>query len=78
MCSCLSPSWVHADVMDDNIFIQQDFLNADVTFDDDDEISLKNKGKKGIRFPAHIIDFSDLLIGEILMESISSKKKIFS
>ncbi|XP_078440783.1 putative glycosyltransferase [Wolffia australiana] len=66
MYRCSSPSWVHTDVMDDNIYMHQ------IT-----EPSLTTEGRKEKWFPTHIIDFTDLLIGDPLLDLIPIHIDVF-
>lgn len=69
---CSSPSWIHSDVMDDNIHMEhcsithctnQAVSDVDST-SDDAGINVNIEGNKERWYPAHVIDFGDLLIGE--------------
>ncbi|KAJ3673406.1 hypothetical protein LUZ60_006780 [Juncus effusus] len=59
-----SPSWIHSDVMDDNILMQP--LNNNSTVNDSTQW-----------IPSHLIDFSDLSIGDRLLDIIPLYLDVF-
>lgn len=78
---CGSPTWIHSDIMDDNVHMElctpAHCLNGvvsgasaitDVTLD-----ACNVEGNVRYWFPTHILDFSDLTIGKLLLDLFSPR-----
>ncbi|CAA6664381.1 unnamed protein product [Spirodela intermedia] len=82
---CSSPSWIHSDVMDDNIHMEHSPLthctNQAVSDGDstsvDSGINVNIEGNKERWYPAHIIDFSSLFIGDPICDLIPIHIDVF-
>jgi hypothetical protein len=64
-----SPSWIHSDIMDDNILMElvstcSDKRAQDGLLENGIDSSSNDIGGNQNWIPTHIIDFSDLSIGE--------------
>lgn len=67
-------SWVHSDIMDDNILMEQ---QSNVQLIDNGSMAIDN-GFEGILWrPSHLIDFSDLSIGDPIYDLIPIHLDVF-
>ncbi|OWM79976.1 hypothetical protein CDL15_Pgr006280 [Punica granatum] len=79
------PSWIHSDIMDDNIHMESCSGDSDCNGKAVDEVvgngSLnghKNEVEEGISWrPSHILDFSDLTVGDPLYDVIPIYLDVF-
>ncbi|KAI4388722.1 hypothetical protein MLD38_001027 [Melastoma candidum] len=75
------PSWIHTDIMDDNIHMEPCSRHTCCNGDAGNKASISDKGDKDERGslwrPSHIIDFSDLSVGDPLYDLIPIHLDIF-
>ncbi|OUZ99609.1 F-box domain [Macleaya cordata] len=81
---CKSPAWIHSDIMDDNVHMLP-CSPSDGSYENPPDANLKvndlTNGSTGSRkrkwIPSHILDFSDLSIGDPLLDVIPMHLDIF-
>ncbi|CAJ1974081.1 unnamed protein product [Sphenostylis stenocarpa] len=79
--ACKPCSWIHTDIMDDNIYMKPSFV-CSITTGNNEDITRADSGllsNCGVKSwcPSHILDFSDLSIGDPLVDLIPIYLDVF-
>ncbi|XP_059460654.1 lysine-specific demethylase JMJ21 isoform X2 [Corylus avellana] len=77
---CKPCSWIHSDIMDDNIHMESRLVSLFLSENakDDDSMNGCDEGGKGKSWcPSHILDFSDLSLGDPIFDLIPIYLDIF-
>ncbi|KAL7085513.1 hypothetical protein ACP275_14G285000 [Erythranthe tilingii] len=76
---CRSLTWIHSDVMDDNIYMTSGKNISDPCMEENMHVTRSDisNGQKHSWHPSHILDFSDLTLGEPILDLIPIHLDVF-
>ncbi|XP_071710088.1 lysine-specific demethylase JMJ21 [Rutidosis leptorrhynchoides] len=70
-------SWIHTDIMDDNIHLEQSYIESSNACTVNSDINGSSNGKKITWRPSYIYDFSNMSLGDPILDVIPIHLDIF-